>query len=84
VSRLPNYRPHKMCYYRGVQRLGHAWPRLLEVPLAESLANLLLQPKANKRLSADQALMHRYFSDLPPSIHELDDGKLKEKGIRDN
>ena len=31
VSRLPNYRPHKMCYYRGVQRLGHAWPRLLEV-----------------------------------------------------
>ena len=70
-----------MCYYRGVQRLGHAWPRLLEVPFAENLANMLLQPKAGKRIGAEQALRHRYFSDLPPTIHELSDGEIHLKPI---
>ncbi len=76
VSRLPNYRPHKMCYYRG-QRLGHAWPRLFDVPFAESLASMMLQQRANKRVGADQALRHRYFSDLPGAIYELRDGEWR-------
>jgi len=29
--------------------------------------------RANKRLGADQALRHRYFSDLPVRVHELGD-----------
>ncbi len=78
VSRLPNYKPHKMCYYRG-QRLGHAWPRLFDVPFAESLASMMLQQRANKRVGADQALRHRYFSDLPAAIYELRDGELSCK-----
>ena len=41
------------------QRLGQVWPRLHEIPFAESLGNLLLQPRANKRLGAEQALRHR-------------------------
>ncbi len=40
------------------------------------LGLLLLFPpsfRANKRLGADQALRHRYFSDLPVRVHELGD-----------
>jgi hypothetical protein len=35
----------------------------------------LLQQRAQKRIGAEQALRHRYFSDLPPKIHELGDGE---------
>ena len=41
------------------QRLGAVWPRLLEIPFGESLGNLLLQTRANKRIHAEQALRHR-------------------------
>ena len=70
VSRLPNYRPHKLCYYRPVS-LARAWPRLHHLSFAEHLVNMMLQPRASKRVSAEQALRHRYFSDLPPSLHSL-------------
>ena len=76
VSSLPNYKPHKLCYYPPPSRLGEAWPRLVDVPFAESLATLLLQQKAQKRIGAEQALRHRYFAELPYKIFELDDGKL--------
>ena len=48
---------------------------LSQVPLAENLADLLLQPKAAQRMSAEQALRHRYFAELPPAIHDLGDGE---------
>ncbi|XP_023319481.1 cyclin-dependent kinase 14 [Eurytemora carolleeae] len=72
VSSLPNYKLHKLCYYKN-QRLGQVWPRLHEIPFAESLGNLLLQPRANKRLGAEQALRHRFFSDLPAKLLDLTD-----------
>lgn len=73
VSRLPNYKPHKLCYYRPPpQRLAHVWPRLFDTPFAESLATLLLQQKGNKRIGAEPALMHKYFADLPQKLHDLD------------
>ena len=75
VSNLPNYKPHKLCYYPPPRRLGEAWPRLLDIPFAESLANLLLQQRAQKRIGAEQALHHRYFAELPLKVFELDDGK---------
>ena len=77
VSSLPNYKPHKLCYYPPPRRLGEAWPRLLDIPFAESLANLLLQQRAQKRIGAEQALRHRYFAELPLKIFELDDGECK-------
>ena len=70
VSRLPNYRPHKMCYYK-TQRLGHVWQRLHDSPFAESLGSMFLQPRASKRIGTEQALRHRYFADLPPEIHDI-------------
>jgi cyclin-dependent kinase 14 len=74
VTRLPNYRPHKLSFYRP-QRLSDAWPILYDIPFAENLANQLLQQRAQKRIGAEQALRHRYFSDLPQKIHELGDGE---------
>ena len=47
----------------------------LQVPLAENLANMLLQPKAAQRMSAEDALRHHYFAELPPAIHDLGDGE---------
>jgi len=75
VSRLPNYRPHKLCYYRPQPGLGHVWPRLHEIPFAEHVASVMLQPRASRRVSAEQALSHRYFSELPASIHSLGPGE---------
>ena len=93
VSRLPNYRPHKLvCYpapprgqvssqpwtrqnnkhfYMLFLQLAHVWPRLHDIPFAEHLASALLQPRAQRRVSAEAALRHRYFSDLPASLHSL-------------
>ena len=56
------------------QSIKHAC-YLSQVPLAENLADMLLQPKAAQRMSAEQALRHRYFAELPPAIHDLGDGK---------
>jgi hypothetical protein len=69
---LPNYKPHKLCYYPPRTRLGKVWPGLVDVPFAERLATLLLLQKAQKRTRADQALRHRYFAELPNKIFELE------------
>ena len=47
------------------------WPRLFDIPFAEHVATMMLQSRAGRRVSADQALRHRYFSDLPSSLHSL-------------
>ena len=83
VTRLPNYRPHKLSFYRP-QRLSDAWPILYDIPFAENLANQLLQQRAQKRIGAEQALRHRYFSDLPQKIHELGDGEFGSRAERRN
>ena len=70
VSRLPNYRPHKLSYYRA-SALGRVWPRLQDLNFGEQLVSLMLQARAGRRVSADQALRHRYFSDLPASLLTL-------------
>ena len=70
MSRLPNYRPHKLSYYRATA-LGRVWPRLEDLNFGEQLVSLMLQVRAGRRVSADQALRHRYFSDLPASLHTL-------------
>ena len=107
VSTLPNYRPHKMCYYKVVsshnnikwnknkiQHVGStAGPRLAATPrhgarwkscfapppgfrlypieitkfnepvkiTKSSLTNPCFQARAQRRISAEQALRHRYF-----------------------
>ena len=70
VSRLPNYRPHKLSYYRA-SPLARVWPRLQDLNFGEQLVGLMLELRAGRRVSADQALRHRYFTDLPASLHSL-------------
>ena len=60
------------------QSIRHAC-NLSQVPLAENLADMLLQPKAARRMSAEQALRHRYFAELPPAIHDLGDGESERE-----
>ncbi|KAK3850545.1 hypothetical protein Pcinc_042760 [Petrolisthes cinctipes] len=71
VSHLPNYKPHRLTPHR-CRRLAAAFPRLADVPHAESLASQFLQIQPNKRLSSECALRHCYFSDLPSQIYDLD------------
>ena len=72
VSQLPNYSPCKKSVYTG-RKFGHAWPRLFDIPYAEKLASMLLQLRAQERISANEAIKHPYFSDLPYALYELRD-----------
>ena len=49
--------------------------RLFDASFGEAFAVGLLQQQGHKRLSADEALRHRYFDDLPQQLHNLHDGK---------
>lgn len=49
--------------------------RLSYVNYAEDLASKLLQCSPKNRLSAQAALSHEYFSDLPPRLWELTDSE---------
>ncbi|XP_064116114.1 cyclin-dependent kinase 14-like isoform X5 [Macrobrachium nipponense] len=71
VTQLPNYKPHRLVLHRP-RRLSSLFPRLNDIPHAESLATQFLQIQPNKRLSSEAALRHVYFADLPPHIFELD------------
>ena len=44
--------------------------------LAINYAILFVQLNPDVRLEAEEALHHKYFSDLPPKIYELPHGKL--------
>ncbi|XP_076041689.1 cyclin dependent kinase Eip63E isoform X2 [Oratosquilla oratoria] len=71
VTQLPNYKPHRLVLYRP-RRLAALFPRIHDIPHAESLATSFLQIQPSKRISADNGLRHKYFSDLPPQIFDLD------------
>ncbi|XP_026480878.1 LOW QUALITY PROTEIN: cyclin-dependent kinase 14-like [Ctenocephalides felis] len=72
VSRLPSYKPRKFISFRS-RRLGLSFPRLHDSPDGESVAESLLQLNPDDRIGADECLKHRYFSSLPPKLHELPD-----------
>ncbi|XP_019471918.1 cyclin-dependent kinase 14 [Meleagris gallopavo] len=55
------------------KNLRQAWNKLSYVNHAEDLASKLLQCFPKNRLSAQAALSHEYFSDLPPRLWELTD-----------
>ncbi|XP_039284459.1 cyclin-dependent kinase 14 isoform X3 [Nilaparvata lugens] len=72
VTHLPGYKPHKMNFYRG-QKLGLSFPRLYDIIEGESMASALLQLNPDKRIGAEDALRHRYFSSLPRKLYDLPD-----------
>ncbi|XP_045606427.1 cyclin-dependent kinase 14 [Procambarus clarkii] len=71
VTQFPNYKPHRLVLHRQ-RRLASLFPRLNDIPHAESLATQFLQIQPNKRISSEGALRHTYFAELPQQIYELD------------
>ena len=56
------------------QRLSAVIPKLAHISHAEQLASHLLQLQPTLRISADDALAHKYFADLPRAVYDLPDG----------
>ncbi|XP_042327982.1 cyclin-dependent kinase 14 [Sceloporus undulatus] len=72
VHSLPHFKPDRFTQY-SAKNLRQAWNKLSYVNHAEDLASKLLQCFPKNRLSAQAALSHEYFSDLPPRLWELTD-----------
>ncbi|KAF1467051.1 Cyclin-dependent kinase 14, partial [Spheniscus demersus] len=72
VHSLPHFKPERFTQY-SPKNLRQAWNKLSYVNHAEDLASKLLQCFPKNRLSAQAALSHEYFSDLPPRLWELTD-----------
>lgn len=74
VTRLRGYRQNveKIGFYRG-QKLGYVFPRLYDITDGEILATAFLQMHPDKRISAEDAMRHRYFQNLPKELYELPD-----------
>ncbi|XP_006921421.1 cyclin-dependent kinase 15 isoform X2 [Pteropus alecto] len=72
VSKLPNYNPEWFPLPKP-QSLQKVWNRLGRVPEAEDLASHMLKGFPRDRVSAQEALVHDYFSALPSQLHQLPD-----------
>ncbi|KAK2153843.1 hypothetical protein LSH36_283g01003 [Paralvinella palmiformis] len=71
VTSYPHYCREKFGLYLP-QSMSRVIPKLAHIPYAETLAQELLQLQPKKRICAQNALHHKYFSDLPMSIHDID------------
>uniref|UniRef100_A0A8C9GAU4 Cyclin-dependent kinase 14 n=1 Tax=Pavo cristatus TaxID=9049 RepID=A0A8C9GAU4_PAVCR len=80
VHSLPHFKPERFTQY-SPKNLRQAWNKLSYVNHAEDLASKLLQCFPKNRLSAQAALSHEYFSDLPPRLWELTDSE-RELALR--
>uniref|UniRef100_A0A6Q2Y8W5 Cyclin-dependent kinase 14 n=1 Tax=Esox lucius TaxID=8010 RepID=A0A6Q2Y8W5_ESOLU len=72
VHSLPHFKPDRFTVYSS-KKLRQAWNKLGYVDHAEELASRFLQCFPKKRLSAQAALHHEYFSHLPPRLWEISD-----------
>uniref|UniRef100_A0A8B9H2B4 Cyclin-dependent kinase 14 n=2 Tax=Astyanax mexicanus TaxID=7994 RepID=A0A8B9H2B4_ASTMX len=72
VHSLPHFKPDRFTVY-SPKKLRQAWNKLGYIDHAEELASRFLQCFPKKRLSAQAALHHEYFSHLPPRLWELPD-----------
>ncbi|XP_036371948.1 cyclin-dependent kinase 14-like [Megalops cyprinoides] len=70
VLSLPYFKPERFTLY-SPKKLRHAWNKLGYMDHAEELATKFLQSFPKKRLSAQAALSHEYFSSLPCQLSEL-------------
>ncbi|XP_009956508.1 PREDICTED: cyclin-dependent kinase 15 [Leptosomus discolor] len=74
LSKLPNYNP-ELVASRRPQRLRVICDRLSRVPAAEDLASRMLTAFPRGRISAQDALLHSFFSPLPPQIYQVPSGQ---------
>ncbi|XP_024052252.2 cyclin-dependent kinase 15 [Terrapene carolina triunguis] len=74
LSKLPNYKPERVVSSRP-QRLQMICARLGQVPGAEDLASKMLKAFPRERVSAQDALVHNFFSALPSRLYQLCDAQ---------
>ncbi|KAM4626099.1 cyclin-dependent kinase 15 isoform 2-T2 [Discoglossus pictus] len=72
VSQLPNYKTEWLVLCEN-QSFRNVWDRLGSTMGAEDLAFKMLKACPRQRISADDALMHKFFSTLPCQLHQLPD-----------
>ncbi|XP_073407622.1 cyclin-dependent kinase 15 isoform X2 [Dendrobates tinctorius] len=72
VSQLPNYKTEWLTL-SGKQSFGSVWERLSRTMGAEDLAYKILKGCPRERISADDALLHKFFSTLPCQLYQLSD-----------
>ncbi|XP_041329534.1 cyclin-dependent kinase 15 [Pyrgilauda ruficollis] len=83
LSKLPNYNP-ELVASRRPQRLRVICDRMSRVPAAENLASRMLTAFPRGRISAQDALLHSFFSPLPPQLYQVPAGQsvLTVPGVR--
>ncbi|CAN0134114.1 unnamed protein product [Bubo scandiacus] len=83
LSKLPNYNP-ELVASRRPQRLRVICDRLSRVPAAEDLASRMLTAFPRGRISAQDALLHGFFSPLPPQLYQVpaEQSVLTVPGVR--
>ncbi|XP_072730527.1 cyclin-dependent kinase 15 [Ciconia boyciana] len=83
LSKLPNYNP-ELVASRRPQRLRVICDRLSRVPAAEDLASRMLTAFPRGRISVQDALLHGFFSPLPPQLYQVPAGQsvLTVPGVR--
>lgn len=67
---LPNLKKGQIVSYRA-QSLTQAFPKLSSIAFGEELAELCLRLQPRLRISAKDALKHKYFCDLPQRVFEI-------------
>ncbi|XP_053327325.1 cyclin-dependent kinase 15 isoform X1 [Spea bombifrons] len=72
VSQLPNYKAEWLAQYE-TQPFENVWDRLGRTMGAEDLAQKMLKGSPRERISAEDALLHKFFSTLPCQLHQLSD-----------
>ncbi|CAH2305969.1 cyclin-dependent kinase 15 [Pelobates cultripes] len=72
VSQLPHYKTEWVTLYES-QPFGNVWDRLGRVMGAEDLTQKMLKGSPRERISAENALLHKFFSTLPCQLHQLSD-----------
>ncbi|MEE6490150.1 hypothetical protein FKM82_015787 [Ascaphus truei] len=72
VSQLPNYKTEWLVLCEN-QPFRKVWDRLGRTMGAEDLAYKMLKSCPRERTSAEDALLHKFFSTLPSELHQLPD-----------
>ncbi|XP_050074277.1 cyclin-dependent kinase 14 isoform X1 [Anopheles maculipalpis] len=72
VTHLPGYKLQMLGFFKP-RKLGLSFPRLYDINEGETMATSFLQLNPDNRISADEALRHRYFASLPKKLYELPD-----------
>uniref|UniRef100_A0A8C0VNK7 Cyclin dependent kinase 15 n=1 Tax=Cyanistes caeruleus TaxID=156563 RepID=A0A8C0VNK7_CYACU len=76
LSKLPNYNPAFWLVLISCAVFS-CFPRISRVPAAENLASRMLTAFPRGRISAQDALLHGFFSPLPQQLYQVPAGNRK-------